>query len=168
MFSDVKMIKDSLKEQLKDVKRLLVIGVGNELGCDDAAGVELARQLKKGLPKSGRASVIEAGTTPENFTSAVNNLHPSHIVIVDAAKMGMQPGSVKIIEKAEITGFSYSTHTLPLSFLIDFLEKSSGAVITAIGIEPLNVGFGEKISRPVRGSITSLIRVLQQIINSMG
>jgi hydrogenase 3 maturation protease len=167
MFSDVKMIRDLLKERLKGVKRLLVIGVGNELGCDDAAGVDLAKQLKKGLHKSRRASVIEAGATPENFTSVVNDFHPSHIVIVDAAKMGLQPGSVRIVEKAEITGFSYSTHTLPLSFLIGLLEKSSGAVITVIGIEPLCVGFGERISRPVRVSITSLIRVLQQIINSM-
>lgn len=167
MFSDVKMVGDSLRERLKGVKRLLVIGVGNELGCDDAAGVELSRQLKKGLRKSGRASVVEAGATPENFTSVVNKLHPSHIVIVDAAKMGLQPGSVRIVEKAEITGFSYSTHTLPLSFLIGLLEKSSGAVITVIGIEPLNVGFGEKISRPVRDSLASLGRVLRQIIHSM-
>jgi hydrogenase 3 maturation protease len=166
MFSDVRMFEE-LRERLNGVKRLLVIGVGNALGCDDAAGVELSRRLKKGLPKSGRASVIEAGASPENFTSVVNRLHPSHIVIVDAAKMGLQPGSVRIVEKAEITGFSYSTHTLPLSFLIGLLEKSSGAVITVIGIEPLNVGFGEKISRPIRDSIASLARVLQQIIHSM-
>jgi hydrogenase 3 maturation protease len=166
MFSDVRMLEE-LRERLKGAKRLLVIGVGNALGCDDAAGVELSRRLKKELRKSRRASVIEAGASPENFTSVVNRLHPSHIVIVDAAKMGLQPGSVRIVEKAKITGFSYSTHTLPLSFLIGLLEKSSGAVITVIGIEPLNVGFGEKISRPIRDSIASLAKVLQQIIHSM-
>jgi hydrogenase 3 maturation protease len=165
MFSDAMKYENSLKERLRGIGHLLVIGVGNELGCDDAAGVELSRQMKREFPRSKKVSIIEAGTTPENFTSSVSRLCPSHILIVDAAQMGLPAGSVRIVERGEIGGFTFSTHSLPLSFLIDYLEKNSGAVVVVVGIEPLNIGFGRRLSKPVADSILDLVRVLRRIIS---
>jgi len=168
MFSDVLMYENSLKERLRDSEHLLIVGVGNELGSDDGAGVELSRKLKREFRGAKKVSVIEGGTTPENFTSIIRKLRPSHILIIDAAQMGLRPGSVRIIEKGEISGFGFSTHSLPLSFLIDYLEKNSRAIVVVVGIEPLNVGFGKQLSKPVADSIVNLVRVLRQIINQIG
>lgn len=164
MFRDVPMFENLLAERMRGLKHLLIVGVGNELGCDDAAGIHLSRRIRREFPRSKRMSSIEAGTTPENFTSIIRGLRPSHVLIVDAAKMGMAPGSLRILQKNEIMGFDFSTHSLPLSILIDYLEKSSRAVVIVVGIEPLNVGFGKKLSKPVLGSITDLVRILKQII----
>jgi hydrogenase 3 maturation protease len=167
MFSDVQMYEDSLKEKLRDFAHLLIIGVGNELGCDDAAGIELSRQMKREFRRSRKVSIIEAGTTPENSTSIIRRLRPSHILIVDAAQMGLPPGSVRIIERSEIGGFGFSTHSLPLSLLIDYLEKNSQAIVVLVGIEPLDVGFGKKLSKPIAKSIGDLIGILRKIIKSV-
>jgi hydrogenase 3 maturation protease len=86
---------------------------------------------------------------------------------VDAAQMGLPPGSARIVEKDEITGFGFSTHALPLSVLVDRLQKDSGAFVTVVGIEPLNVGFGKTLSEPVMNSIVNLIGALRKIINSI-
>jgi len=161
------MARNSLTERMRGIKLLLIIGVGNELGCDDGAGIELSRRMKREFQGSRRVRIIEAGTTPENLTSIVRRLRPSHILLVDAAKMGLVPGSTRILERSEISGFSFSTHSLPLSLLIDYLEKNSRAVITVVGIEPLNVGFGKKLSKPVVDGIADLVRILKQIINSV-
>lgn len=166
MFSDVVMFENSLKERMRGIRHLLIIGVGNELGCDDAAGIELAKQMKGQLSRRGRVSIIEAGTTPENFTSIIRRIHPSHILIIDAAQMGLQPGSVRIVERNEITGFSFSTHALPLSFLVDHL-KDSGAIIIVVGIEPLNIGYGKELSKPIMEGIANLAGILRQIISSI-
>jgi hydrogenase 3 maturation protease len=167
MFSDVLMYENSLKEKLRDIGHLLIIGVGNELGCDDAAGVELSRQMRREFRRSKKVDIIEAGTTPENYISSIRKLRPSHILIVDAAQMGLSPGSVRIIERSEIGGFAFSTHSLPLSFLIDYLEKNSQAVVIVVGIEPLDVGFGKKLSKPIAKSIVDLVGILRKIIKSV-
>jgi hydrogenase 3 maturation protease len=167
MFSDVLMSENSLREKMRGIRHLLIVGVGNELGGDDGAGIELSRQLKKEFRNSRKVNIIEAGTAPENFISVVRRLHPSHVLIVDAAQMGLPPGSARIVEKDEITGFGFSTHALPLSVLVDRLQKDSGAFVTVVGIEPLNVGFGKTLSEPVMNSIVNLIGALRKIINSI-
>jgi hydrogenase 3 maturation protease len=167
MFSDVPMFENSLRERMRGIRHLLIIGVGNELGGDDAAGIELSRQMKRELRRSRRVSIIEAGMAPENFTSIIRRLHPSHILIVDAAQMGLPPGSVRVVEQNEITGFSFSTHALPLSFFIDRLKKDSDAVIIVVGIEPSNIGFGEKLTKPIMDSIANLVETLRHMINSI-
>jgi len=164
MFRGIPMFENLLAERLRGLKHLLIVGVGNELGCDDAAGVQLARTVKREFSRSKRMSAVEAGTTPENFTSIIRRFRPSHVLIVDAAKMGMPPGSLRILERNEITGFDFSTHSLPLSILIDYLEKSSRATVIVVGIEPLNVGFGKKLSKPVLGSIADLVKILKQVM----
>jgi hydrogenase 3 maturation protease len=117
------MVYMPLKTRLKGFTRLLVLGVGNEFKGDDAVGIEFARQLKRRVGFSADLNVVEAGVAPENFTWVIRSFHPSHILIVDAAKMGMPTGSTRIVEKGEIDSLSFSTHNLSLSFLADYLEK---------------------------------------------
>nr|MDO8134273.1 hydrogenase maturation peptidase HycI [Candidatus Njordarchaeum guaymaensis] len=155
----------TLKEKLKGFKRLLVLGVGNQLKGDDAAGIEFARQLKRRVGLSSEMSIIEAGVAPENFTWGVRKFHPSHILVVDAAQMGMRPGSTRIVEKGEIAGFSFSTHNLSLSFLVGYLEKEFDSEVIIVGIEPSNLEFGETISKPVMDAVELLVGTLRRVLS---
>jgi hydrogenase 3 maturation protease len=154
-----------LKEKLKGFTRLLVLGVGNQLKGDDSAGIEFARQLKQQVKSQGKVNIIEAGVAPENFTWAIRKFRPSHILIVDAAQMRMLPGSTRIVEKGEIAGFSFSTHNLSLSFLVGYLEKEFNSEVIVVGIEPSNLVFGGKISKPVMGAIGLLVGTLRQVLS---
>ena len=166
MFSDGVMFEDLLTRRIGNFKHLVIIGMGNELGGDDGAGIQLSRQMKKEFRGSGKVTIIEAGTAPENYASVVQKLRPSHVLIVDAAKMGLPPGSLQIVEKNEITGFGFSTHSLPLSIFISYLEDNAAASITVVGIEPLNTGFGKKLSKPVVDGIGKLMALLRHIARS--
>jgi hydrogenase 3 maturation protease len=159
------MVLIPLKRRLRGFTRLLVLGIGNQLKGDDAAGIELARQLKRQVGLSKEISVVEGGVAPENFTWVIRDVHPSHILIVDAAKMGMQAGSMRIVEKGEIDSFSFSTHNLSLSFFADYLEKEFGSKVTIVGIEPSNSDFGKGISKPVMESLKVLVRAVLGILS---
>jgi len=154
-----------LKEKLKGFIRLLVLGVGNELKGDDAAGIEFARQLKRQIGLSSEINIIEAGLAPESFTWVIRKFHPSHILIVDAAQMGMPPGSARIVEKGEIAGFSFSTHNLSLSILVSYIKKEFNSEVVIVGIEPSNLELGEKISKPVLDAVERLIETLRQVLS---
>ena len=68
--------KKRLAGELKNLRRLAVLGIGNELYMDDGAGVRLARELSCcGLP-SGKLQAFEAGPAPENFTGSIRKQIP--------------------------------------------------------------------------------------------
>lgn len=157
------MDKVSLRMRLKGVRRLLVLGIGNESEGDDGAGIALARRLRRRWRSSKRFRAIDVGLTPENSIAAVRRYDPSHILLVDAADMGLLPGSVRIIEKENVSGLTISTHGLSLSLIADYFEKEIGAKVTLIGIQPLKVGPAKRVSEPVAESIDSLESILSEI-----
>jgi hydrogenase 3 maturation protease len=138
--------------------------VGNELKGDDAAGIEFVRRLKRQVGKSDVVNIVEAGVAPENFMWVIRKFHPSHILIVDAAKMGMSPGSVRIVEKSEVAGFNFSTHNLSLSFLVSYFEKEFESDVVIIGIEPLNSDFETAVSKPVMDAVESLVAKVRKVL----
>lgn len=147
--------------------RVVVVGVGSELRGDDAAGVMVAQAIIERTASLGnpRLIAIDGGTAPENVTSVIIRAHPSHVVFVDAADMGLDPGEAKIIRRSEIGGTSFSTHSLPLTVIADYLEKSTGCEIFVIGIQPKSISFGAEISPAIRQMMKAvaddLIGILQ-------
>jgi hydrogenase maturation protease HycI len=132
--------------------RLAIVGIGNELNGDDAAGSMVARTLreKKGAEDVDRLLVIDAGVAPENITGELRAFKPGLIVFIDAADMGETPGTVRWIGMEEIDGMSASTHRMPLSMLANYLTLELGCDIVLLGIQPSSVEMGKGLSDPVR------------------
>jgi hydrogenase 3 maturation protease len=110
--------------------------------------------------------VYDGGTVPENFTGAIKRDNPSHIIVIDAVEMNEKPGNIRLIAKNEIANYSISTHALPLSFLIRYLESASGAQIVLLGIQPKNLDLTNIISSEVEKSITYLLKMFDIYITS--
>ncbi len=125
------------------MKRML-LGVGNILSRDDGAGPTVARSLSE----APGWIAIDCGTSLENACGWVVRERPDLLVIVDAARMGLNPGSVRRLPLAERDRMLASTHGLPVSFV---WERMLAAVRTGImiGIEPGDLGFGEGLSESV-------------------
>ncbi len=132
----------------------VLMGIGNELRGDDAIGLYVARRFRREGWK-----VIVAGQVPEDFTSEIKRIRPGLLVIVDAALMGLEPGDIRRIPPEKIPGVSFSTHGMPLSFLISYLREYVGETII-IGIQPLSMEFGAEMSDVVREAGDSLLRIL--------
>lgn len=148
-----------LEAILSGATMVVVVGVGSLLRGDDAAGVLVARAISKRKSSGGEARLIavDGGTAPENITSVIIRAHPSHVVFIDAADMGLDPGEAKIIAKiigrSEIGGMSFSTHSLPLTVIANYLEKSINCEVSVIGIQPESTAFGARVSPAVRRAV---------------
>jgi hydrogenase maturation protease len=130
--------KARLAKELGRPERLAVLGVGNVSRGDDAAGVLCAEALGRlaGPSANPRLKVFVAHEAPENFTGAVRDFGPSHVLVIDAAAGGYPPGTVFRVEPAAIPDEDVSTHRTPLSTLAAYLEKTVGCRVVVLGVEP--------------------------------
>jgi hydrogenase 3 maturation protease len=151
---------------LEGAERVAVVGVGSDLRGDDAAGVEVVRRLE-GQIDSPRVLLVDAGAAPENFTSKIRKFEPSHVVIVDATDLGLEPGAVGMVDSSTIVGRTTSTHRLPLSMFIDYLREQTSAEVLMIGIQPVSAEMGASVSREVEEAIDNLAEVLLQKLSSL-
>jgi hydrogenase maturation protease HycI len=146
-----KLLRSSLANS-SGSPRLAIVGIGNELNGDDAAGSLVARALR-GSKCAGSVYhllIIDAGVAPENITGDLRAFKPDLIVYIDAADMGEAPGTVRWIAMDEIDGMSASTHRMPLSVLSQYLTLELGSDIVLLGIQPASVEMGRELSDPVR------------------
>jgi hydrogenase 3 maturation protease len=132
--------------------RAAFVGVGNALGGDDAAGLEVARVIRQRGAASETWLALEGGAAPENLTGSLRAFAPEIIVLVDAAHLGEVPGAVMWVETEAIDGVSASSHSLPLSLLAKYLTGELNAPVFIIGIQPMQNEFDTALSAPVKNA----------------
>jgi hydrogenase 3 maturation protease len=154
-----------LKKFLKGYKKIVVLSIGNEIKGDDALGPIMAQKASKLFDKNENITIFDGGTVPENYTGLIRNENPTHIILVDAVDMKKEPGYIRIVEKEEIANYNISTHAMPLSFLIKYMETTVDAQIILVGIQPKNMELAEKISKEVEKSIEEVLSTFFELIN---
>jgi hydrogenase 3 maturation protease len=131
----------------------LVMCIGNSQGGDDAVGPYIARKLKE-----LNIDVIDSGTTPENYTSVVKQINPKKLIIIDAADMGLKPGEIRIVPKEKIGVMTISTHGIPTSVLMNYLEQYVKELIL-IGIQPKNMS--GKMTIKIKEKASILVEIIK-------
>ena len=71
MESYIITITEQLEEFLQDYKKLIIMGVGNELKADDGLGPYFIQILSQDLKDKPQITLINAGSVPENFTGKI-------------------------------------------------------------------------------------------------
>lgn len=164
-------MKTNLKSRLEGCRRLALLGVGTELCGDDGAGILAVRHLRSLVSRQPFGSIqfegFEGGNAPENATGFIAAFQPTHIVLVDAAEIGATAGEFREILPHEIPDTCFSTHTLPLAMLTEYLARTTGAATTVIGIQPENLGFDIPLSAPVRNGVRRLTALLHGILTEL-
>jgi hydrogenase maturation protease HycI len=140
--------------------RLALLGIGNELRGDDAAGLHVARGLlaRRDLPPGWL--VLETGPAPENFTGWLRRSTPEMVLLVDAAQMGGHPGEVRWLDWQDTTGMSASTHTLPLHLVAQYIERELHCPVWLVGIQPQQNEVGALLSPAVAQAVEGLVKLL--------
>ena len=134
----------------------LIMCIGNRDGGDDAIGPYIADNLKKEETKN--FVVLDCGIVPENYTSVVKQYNPKNLTIIDAVEMGLNPGEMKIVPKEKIGKMHISTHGIPISVLIGYLEQYLENILF-IGLQPKTMS-GE-MTEIVRKSGDKLIELIK-------
>jgi len=135
---------------------ILIMCIGNRVGGDDAIGPYIANKIKK---ETKNDMILDCGTTPENYTSIIKQKKPSTLIIIDAAEMEQPAGTIRIIPKEKLGTMHISTHGIPLSILISYLEREVDHIIV-IGIQPKQMS--GTLSAVVKKSGDQLIELLKK------
>lgn len=143
--------RKSLAEELAKAGRVVVLGIGNELMGDDGAGTIAAKLLGKFEIRKSKIefTVYEAGTTPENFTGPIGRIKPDLVLMVDAADMGLGVGEIAYLDPASMGSLMHTTHNMPLSFLADYIVRTTGCRVCALGIQAGRIDLGSAVSPEV-------------------
>lgn len=137
----------------------IVFGIGNPLHSDDGCGPYVADLLQ-----NTKILSYNCGTVPENFTGIVRKLHPHLLILVDAAQMNEDPGTMRIIPEDKIHDTAIGTHMLPLSYLVHYLSDSADQILL-IGIQPASLEDGNQLSLAVeRASHTLKNHILAETV----
>ncbi|MEM2642984.1 MAG: hydrogenase 3 maturation endopeptidase HyCI [Candidatus Bathyarchaeia archaeon] len=160
-------MEGSFEKKLKDwfsgAERVVVAGIGNPIRMDDFVGVKVVRDLHGKV--SGRVLLIECETVPESFLQQIADFKPSHVLLIDAAVMGLEPGECRLIKPEHLKVFpAISTHMLPLRVFCDYLAETVGAKVALLLIEPKNTDFGEGLSGEVEAAAERILKFLLSVL----
>jgi hydrogenase 3 maturation protease len=138
--------------------KTVFVGVGNRLRGDDGLGPAMVQKLKG----SSDCPCIDAGEAPENHVGPIVREQPDTIVIIDAVHLNDEPGVYSILHEEDIARTGFSTHTLSPHLFIRRLRETANADILLLGVQPLDLKFGEHLSPPVERSVQELAILLSE------
>jgi hydrogenase 3 maturation protease len=156
-------LKTDLEEWLKNSRKVVIAGIGNPIRSDDLVGVKIVQELKNKVSKE--VELFECETVPESYIEPITKLNPTHVLLIDAAFLGLKPGTSKLVKPKQIINFSpITSHTLPLRVFCELIEKMTDAKIALLLIEPKNTDFGEKLSVEVKDAKELIVKLLTKIL----
>jgi hydrogenase 3 maturation protease len=157
-------IEKDLKDWFSKADRVAIAGIGNPIRFDDFVGMKIVQDLQGKIPEN--VFLLECETVPESFMDEIIELRPSHVLLIDAAIMGLKPAEVRLFDAEKVTNFpAISTHMLPLRMLCEYITQLAGAKIALLLVEPKNVEFGEGLTPEVALSAKRIVKILLSIFS---
>ena len=88
---------------------------------------------------------------------------PEILIIIDAAEMGLEAGSVRALSLSEINDVVFTSHGIPLSILLKQFSETINIIF--IGIQPKQTTPGEPLSEEVKAAAEFIVRKLNAVIS---
>ena len=142
----------------------LIVGCGNLLRGDDAAGPVLVRQLaERGMPEGVR--LIDGGTAGMDVAFAMRGAR--RVVIVDASSVGVEPGTIHRVPGHELMDLSPPEGNLhrfkwdqALGFAQWLLKEDIPDDITVWLIEGSTYEVGAPLSDVVQAAVERVVEAI--------
>jgi hydrogenase maturation protease len=138
-----------------------LMGAGNELRTDDAAGLEIVSSLRSRLGSAPVAGVrIYAGSPmPERLLAKLASKE-GRIVVFDAVEASERPGGVVFRPMTDTKYGFFGTHNIPLR-LVPGLTGHLGDVFL-VGVQPASLDVGIGLTNSVRESVKEIVEVVTE------
>ena len=152
-------LTEDLRQRLTG--RVAVVGIGNPDLGDDGAGMRLAECLAA----RGLSDIFLAERTPERWVGRLARDGYDSVLFLDAVDAGERPGSVLLLDAAEVESRfpQLSTHKLSLGTLARLLEAEGGARALLLGIQPARLTPGAGLSAPVETTVEILADLVSNL-----
>ncbi|RPF49315.1 hydrogenase maturation protease [Thermodesulfitimonas autotrophica] len=151
-----------------DLRRLLVLGVGNVLLRDEGIGVHAVRELRqRGYPPE--VEIVDGGTAGLDLLHFIEDA--SHLIVIDAVNGGAAPGTLFRFTPEELDGCvpvsGYSLHGVGLLEVLH-LARAMGVLPPTVifGIQPADLSWGTELSAPVAARLPRLLELIHEEIES--
>ena len=143
-------------------KKILVLGVGNELLSDEGIGVHTVKELsKRELPPE--IEIMEGGTDGFGLIHIITET--DRLIVIDSVKGGSEPGTLYKfdIKDAPKTPdlFKTSVHQIGILEVIN-LSSLIGKTpeTTVIGVEPKTISTSMELTKEVKAKIPRVIELV--------
>ena len=143
-------------------KKILVLGVGNELLSDEGIGVHTVKELsKRELPPE--IEIMEGGTDGFGLIHIITDT--DRLIVIDSVKGGSEPGTLYKfdIKDAPKTPdlFKTSVHQIGILEVIN-LSSLIGKTpeTTVIGVEPKTISTSMELTKEVKAKIPRVIELV--------
>ncbi len=154
------MKSSDIKERLKGI--VTIIGIGNIMRGDDGFGPKLIESLGK---KNTKANLFDCGTVPENYIFPILTTSCDTVILIDAADLKAQPGSMKILTLEELSGAGLSTHNSSIRLFTDLLRTGKDDLnIFAVTVQPRSIAFGQILRPAVLDSVDKLTDIFVEAL----
>ncbi len=142
-------------------KKILVVGIGNILCCDEGIGIHTIQEMKK-MNLDGPIELLDMGTSTMDLISHLDGFE--RLVVIDALKAGGTPGTVYRCNWEDLLPMDdspVSLHDIGLVETMAMAYKMGRKIETVIiGVEPKEIKWGMELSEEVGKRITAVIEAV--------
>jgi hydrogenase maturation protease len=158
------------KRRIRRMTRInttLILGLGNILLSDEAVGIEVIRRLQSTTDRPD-VRFLDGGTL--GFTLAAPIAESKRLIVVDAARMGDPPGTVRVFEgdamDRQLSGKAKSVHEISLADLIDMarLTDTLPRERALVGIEPAEIEWGDALTPVVEAAVPHAMDAIRTLV----
>ncbi len=151
--------------------RAVVLGIGNTILSDEAAGVRAAESLEQSYSIPDNVQVIDGGTSGMEMIEDLSDL--DFLIVIDVVKTGAAPGTVVKIAGDEIPVFfrrKLSPHQIALPDVLASLEllDAMPKEIVVLGVEPITLELGMEMTPTVAQTIPQLVAMAVAELQTRG
>jgi hydrogenase maturation protease len=146
-----------------------VLGIGNDLRCDDGVGVHVVRALGESSGREEHTRWLDGGTLGLALLEPVEQCDA--LIVVDAVELGAEPGTLCVLEGLEMdlfvdTAAPSSAHEAGLSALRSaaLLRGRWPARRALVGVQPGGTDWGTSLSPAVQCAVPEVVREIQSAI----
>jgi hydrogenase maturation protease len=156
------------------VIKVAVIGVGQSLRGDDAAGLAAVRQWRENFPETASRPEVRVETQELPGLALLDLIEGAETaILVDAVQSSAIPGTIHILSEKDLLAFpadAKSAHgwgiaeTLDMGRLLGKTEKTS---VRLIGIEAEQMAPGMGLSKTIQDAILLVCDAIQDEVETL-
>jgi hydrogenase maturation protease len=148
----------------------VVIGLGNPLMADDGVGIAALERLRAaGAPPD--VELVDGGTWGMNLLPIIESA--GRVLLMDAIDAGGAPGTLHVLERAQIPRYlatKISPHQVDLRDVLALAELRGNLPeqTVALGLQPERVEMSCELSETVRSHLDDLVAAVSRRLAAWG
>lgn len=159
------------RSEIKAMKKLLVLGVGNILMQDEGIGVHAINELWKEKKdwKDADVDFIDGGT----FTQDIFYLFEGYenVLVLDIVRANQTPGTIFSLEENQLRKDKkqmLSLHDIDLLDSLGMAEmRGHKPYLRVVGIEPATIDWGTQLTPPLEAALPDYLKIVRKHIDEI-